>query len=103
MNITEFLALGIYAVAMIMSVMFIPWLRERLGNEGYEQMLRFVDVAVAAAEQLYDVMDGAKKKRYVLDYLESKGYEVDSQDLDVAIEAAVKRLHHELYGGEARA
>jgi hypothetical protein len=58
----------------------------------------WVDIAVAAAEQMYKATDGPMKKRYVVNYLSNKGFVVDEDELDLAIEAAVNRLHHELYG-----
>ena len=59
-------------------------------------MLRWVDIAVSAAEQLYDAAQGGQKKLYVLGFLRDKGYDIDEDEIDLAIEAAVLRLHKEI-------
>lgn len=78
----------------------IPWVKNKIGTQGTENMLAWVSIAVKAAEQLYTSADGAEKKRYVLNFLESKGLNVDEYELDNAIEAAVLELHAELYGAK---
>lgn len=99
MNITEiFEAVG-YLIVVILSVFVIPAIKNSVGAQNMDSFLKWVDIAVAAAEQLYDSAHGKEKKRYVLNYLAAKGYGVDEAELDMAIEAAVNRLHHELYGG----
>jgi len=53
----------------------------------------WVNVAVAAAEQLFrESGAGEKKKLYVLGFLQSKGFTYDSDTIDVMIEAAVLGL-----------
>ena len=59
-------------------------------------MLRWVEIAVSAAEQLYDATQGNAKKQYVVSFLEERGYRVDEEELNLAIEAAVLRLHREI-------
>ena len=98
MNITEVLEAIVYLFLAVLSMFVIPAIREKVGADKMNEFLKWVDIAVAAAEQLYDSMDGPKKKNYVLNYLSSKGYTVDEDELDLAVEAAVNRLHHELYG-----
>ena len=98
MNITEILEALVYVFVVILSMIVIPFVKTKVGAQNMDDFLKWVDIAVAAAEQLYDTMEGPKKKLYVMDYLTSKGFTVDVQDLDLAIEASVNRLHHELYG-----
>ena len=99
MNITEILEGVVYVLVAILSLFVIPAIKERVGAQNMANFLKWVDIAVAAAEQLYDSAEGEAKKDYVLNYLTTQGYEVDELELDMAIEAAVNRLHHELYGG----
>ena len=49
-------------------------------------------------DRLYESTDGDGKKAYVVSFLASKGFKVDTEELDNAIEAAVLKLHNELYG-----
>lgn len=101
MNITEVLQAFVYLIAAILTVFVVPAIKNKVGAQNMDEFLRWVDIAVAAAEQLYDSADGKAKKEYVLSYLSGKGFCVDGEELDLAIEAAVNRLHHELYGGGA--
>jgi hypothetical protein len=98
MNITEIFEVIIYVLVAVLSVFVIPAIKNAVGTQNMDEFLRWVDIAVAAAEQLYDSTDGPVKKKYVMSYLMGKGYSVDEHELDLAIEAAVNRLHHELYG-----
>lgn len=98
MNITDILEAFVYVFVLIMSMFVIPAIKNKVGTQNMEEFLRWVEIAVAAAEQLYDSTDGPRKKLYVLNYLTDKGFTVDETELDLAIEAAVNRLHHELYG-----
>lgn len=97
-DITEIIKGVLYLVLAAASAFVIPWVKARVGNENMSEMLTWVDIAVAAAEQLYDSTQGETKKQYVLRFLESKGFRVDEEELNVSIEAAVNRLHAELYG-----
>ena len=97
LNITPVIEALIGLCTAILTAVLIPWLRAHYGDVQFNKMLAWVDVAVAAAEQIYTAADGELKKNYVLRFLSEKGYTVDEQGLDYAIEAAVLRLHSELY------
>ena len=84
------------AVALI-TAFAVPWLKKKIGAENMDEFLKWVEIAVAAAEHLYDSLDGDAKKAYVVQFLTSKGFKVDTEALDNAIEAAVLKLHNELY------
>lgn len=99
MNITEILEAVVYLVVVLLSALVVPAVKNKVGAQNMATFLKWVDIAVAAAEQLYESAQGAEKKEYVLSYLIEKGYDVDEAELDLVIEAAVNRLHHELYGG----
>ena len=96
MEITIIAKILIELCAAIASLWLIPWLRARLNAEQVSDMLRWVEIAVSAAEQLYDAAQGNAKKQYVVSFLEERGYRVDEEELDLAIEAAVLRLHKEI-------
>ena len=63
-----------------------------------EQLLVWVDIGVAAAEQLFESSQGQEKKQYVLDFLARQGYDLDSAQVANAVEAAVLKLHASLEG-----
>ena len=99
MDITMILQAVIYLLVAIAMVIVIPWLRKQVGAENMDELMRWVEIGVAAAEQLYTAAQGEQKKQYVLEFVRSKGLKIDEASLDATIEAAVNTLHNELYGG----
>ncbi|MBR2483547.1 MAG: holin [Oscillospiraceae bacterium] len=96
-NITEVVQAMIALVTALLSVVVVPWLRTKFDAEEMKVFLRWVEIGVAAAEQLYAVHEGEQKRLYVMQYLRDKGYTTDVEDIENAIEAAVLQLHKELY------
>lgn len=92
-----FQAIITLAVALV-TAFVVPWLKKKIGAENMDEFLKWVNIGVAAAEQLYASTDGDKKKLYVIQFLSSKGFKVDTEMLDNAIEAAVLELHNAMYG-----
>ncbi len=99
-NITPIVQAAIVLLASIVTTFVVPWIKSKVKNEDMDIFRRWVEIAVAAAEQLYASTDGAAKKEYVLTYLRDKGCSVDVDDLENAIEAAVLKLHSQLYGND---
>lgn len=97
-DVTPVIQAIIALCATLITVFLIPWIKEKAGSQGLENMLAWVKIAVAAAEQIYTSAQGDEKKQYVLEFLESKGIVVDDEIIDNAIEAAVLELHNNLYG-----
>ena len=96
LDITAILQALITLVALLISAFVIPWLRKKIGAEKMSEFLKWVDIAVRAAEQLYDSTMTVEKKQYVLSFLDSKGVKFTVAEVDAAIEAAVIKLHNEL-------
>ena len=96
MELTELVKMLIELIVAIASLWLVPWLRAKCNAEQISDMLRWVEIAVSAAEQLYDATQGNVKKRYVMSFLAERGYCADENEVDLAIEAAVLRLHKEL-------
>lgn len=82
--------------AALITAFVIPWIRRNTSEKDREELLKWVEIAVAAAQQLYHQLDGAQRKEYVRNYLSAKGYDVSDKDVDNAIEAAVLKLHRDL-------
>lgn len=96
-DITPIAGALIALAAALVSAVAVPWLRSKFSAEELHEFLRWVEIGVAAAEQLYSTTEGEKKKAYVVKYLKEKGYSADVDDIENAIEAAVLKLHKELY------
>lgn len=83
-------------LAALITAFVIPWLRRKTSAQDRAELLEWVEIAVAAAQQLFHQLDGAERKQYVLDFLAEKGYYLEDKEVDNAIEAAVLRLHRQL-------
>ena len=83
----------IAAAAVAISLFFIPWLRSRTTAEQRSDLLRWADIAVAAAQQLYHQCSGQTRLDYALSLLAERGYNVDLRQVRDAVEAAVLKLH----------
>ncbi len=88
----------IAVAATLITAFVIPWIKRNTTQKDREEMLKWVEIAVMAAQQLYHQLDGDKRKEYVRNFLNAKGYDVASAEVDNAIEAAVLKLHRELEG-----
>ena len=97
-DITTIAQAVVALLAALVSAFVIPWVKKKIGAENMTEFLKWVDIGVAAAEQLFESTDSVAKKQYVSVFLESKGFKINAAELDNAIEASVIRLHNELYG-----
>ena len=80
------------AAALITSFL-IPFIRSKVTTEKLANIQLWVTVAVEAAEQLYSGSGrGAEKKAYVVEFLNSKGFTLDTDSIDKLIESAVLEL-----------
>lgn len=86
----------ITVICTIITCVIVPWIESKTSVQQRENMLRWIEIGVAAAQQLYYAADGTKRKEYVLKFLADKGYDIHTKDIDNAIEAAVLKLHQQL-------
>ena len=96
-NITPILEIIISIISLIFSVYILPmfarFLKEKLTEEQRKKLAEWARVAVAAAEQLYKGSGkGAEKKKYVENFLLSKGITVNTEELQAIIEGEVYKL-----------
>lgn len=95
-DLTPVINAAVALLAALITAFVIPWIRSKTTAQDRAELLEWVEIAVAAAQQLYHDLDGAARKQYVLDFLAEKGYYLEDKEVDNAIEAAVLRLHREL-------
>lgn len=95
-DITPIINAVIALAAAGVTVFLIPWIKSKTTDEQRKELLEWVKIGVAAAEQLYAGQGrGEEKKKYVLDFLKQKGFKVDEESVVNAIEAIVKQLNTE--------
>lgn len=93
-DITPVINAVIALLAAGVSVFLIPWIKSKTTDAQRKELLEWVKIGVAAAEQLYEGQGrGEEKKKYVLEFLASMGFTVDEEAVNAAIEAAVNQLN----------
>lgn len=95
-DLTPIFNAAVALIAAIITAFVVPWIKRKTTEHDREEMLKWVDIAVAAAQQLFHELEGEKRKEYVRQFLKDKGYDVDTQEVDNAIESAVLKLHQSL-------
>lgn len=88
---------GILTVLFALVIMYvIPWIKSKLTAEELADIIKWVKIAVEAAEMIFKESGmGEKKKEYVKDFLESHGIKYDAEQIDALIESAVLKLKKE--------
>ena len=93
-DITPIVNAVIALLAAGVSVFLIPWIKSKTTDEQRKELLEWVKIGVAAAEQLYKGQGrGEEKKKYLLERLASMGFPVDEEAINAAIEAAGNQLN----------
>lgn len=89
-NLTPLMQALLSLLAVLITYYLIPWIKAKTTAQKQAEINAWVKIVVQAAEQLFTGPgQGAVKKAYVLEFLESKGFSVDTAELDKMIEAAV--------------
>ena len=96
-DLTLIFKMMLYFFTALISSFLLPWIHAKFSAEETASFLRWVEIGVAAAEQLYRDFEGEEKKKYVIAYLKKKGYRANVEEIETAIEAAVLHLHAQLY------
>lgn len=84
-------------LSTILTVYIIPLIKAKIGNENLTKYKYWVNVAVKAAEMLWDEAGhGTDKKNYVVAFIDkmfnSKETVITYEQIDVLVEAAVKNM-----------
>lgn len=90
MDLTPIMEAILALVAVLITYYLIPWIKTKTTAEQRAEINAWVKIGVMAAEQLFvGVGRGAEKKAYVMEFIQSKGYHIDTTELDKLIESAV--------------
>lgn len=96
MNLTTIVEAILALAVAVITVFVLPWLSANTTAREREDLLSWVDIAVAAAQQLYHQCSGEQRLDYALALLEEKGFDIDDGAVVDAVEAAVLKLHQQL-------
>lgn len=95
-DLTPVINAVIALIAALITAFVIPWVKRNTTAQDREDFLRWVEIAVAAAEQLFHVSQGTEKKKYVEQFLREQGFTFSEEEINAAIEGAVLKLHRGL-------
>ena len=79
-------------VSLLVTSFLIPYIKQRISVEKYEELKKWGNVGVKAAEQIYGSKTGQEKKEYVVSFLRSKGITFDIDEVSALIESEVYKL-----------
>lgn len=92
-DITNIVSAVITLIVALITTFLIPWLKNKLDADKFEKIQAWTKVAVQAAEMIYNGAGrGEEKKAYVIQYLNEKGFNLDTATIDALIESAVLEL-----------
>lgn len=92
-DLTQVVVAVLTLVFSLVSAFLIPYLKTKVNGEQLKTIKFWVNIAVEAAEMIYvGTGKGAEKKAYVVDFLNKKGFHLDTAEIDNIIEAAVLEL-----------
>lgn len=92
-DITNIVSAVITLIMALITTFLIPWLKNKLDADKFEKVQAWTKVAVQAAEMIYNGAGrGEEKKAYVIQYLNEKGFKLDTATIDALIESAVLEL-----------
>jgi hypothetical protein len=100
MDITNVFTAFVALLMAMLSVFVVPWLRRQMAAEDLDDLLVWVEIAVAAAQQLYHSCDGERRLQHALGVLADKGFDVNDKAVRSAVEAEVLKLHRQLEGAD---
>ena len=92
-DLTNIISAVITLIIAVITTFLIPYLKSKVDKMKFENIKTWVKVAVEAAEMIYTGTGrGEEKKAYVMQYLNSKGYTIDTESINNLIESAVHEL-----------
>ena len=99
-DLTPIIEALIALLSAVITIVILPkvraYLTEKLSNEKRENLKKWIRIAVAAAEQMYNGSGlGQDKYRYVVSFLEDKGIYVNYKEVEALIESEVHKLTKE--------
>ena len=93
-NLTPVLTALISLIAALITCYVIPVLKGKISAQTWAEIVKWIKIAVQAAEQMKKVgLLTYDKKNYVIEFIKSKGFKIDGDELNAAIEAAVYELN----------
>lgn len=92
------LKLVVSACAILVTIYVIPFLKSKVDDKQWNDLLDIVEKSVLAAEQTIGAKNGTIKKSevmaFVMDYISDKGLNLTKELIDQLVEAAVYKMNN---------
>ncbi len=93
-DLTQIVVAVLTLIISLVSAFLVPYIKTKVTSEQLKTIKYWVGVAVGAAEMKFKGSGrGAEKKKHVLDFLESKGFKLNTEEIDNLLEDAVFELN----------
>ena len=93
-DLTPILTAVIALIGAIITYYIIPLLKGKISADKWEEMIKWVIIAVKAAEQMKAAgLITVPKKDFVIEFLKDQGVTITDSELDALIEAAVFEIN----------
>ena len=92
MDINTILEVIIAVAALLVTAFLIPFLRNKKSADEWQELLNKVEIAVSAAEQIFDYKDNDKKYNYVDKIIASKFPALSVYERQMLIERTVQEF-----------
>lgn len=81
-DLTKIITAVITLILACVSAFLIPYLKSKFSTEQFSNIMMWVNIAVEAAEMIYvGAGRGEEKKHYVIDFLNSKGFALNTAEI----------------------
>lgn len=91
-DLTQIVLAVIGLLSAVVTGFLIPLLKSKLTENQINALKAAANIAVFAAEQTHVPEQWAEKKKYAQKLMQEQGYDINTDKVDAAIEAAVKEL-----------
>lgn len=92
------LKLVVSVCAILVTIYVIPFLKSKVADKQWQDLLDIVEKSVLAAEQTIGAKNGTIKKSevmaFVMDYISDKGLNLTKELIDQLVEAAVYKMNN---------
>jgi LL-H family phage holin len=92
-DLTPIITAVLTLIFSLITAFLIPYIKAKTTDEQFNTIKLWVQIAVQAAEMLYVGSGrGEEKKQYVIEFLKSKGFTLNAEEIENLIESAVLEL-----------
>ena len=96
--ITKLVEAIVTVVIVLISAYVIPWLKGKIGEDKYNQIVAFAETCVRSAEKIFPSAQSMQKKEYVVEMVQKKAEEIGITITQDEINAIVEGCVHAIKG-----